>query len=199
VSQLLDEDQLLHFETLLRRHDVPLDEWTNPGLSDVDIDLATSSLGLPLPREARVWWRWRNGTIHGGRRKLPAPWHEALSVSDAIDQYRRCRQVAKNTAPDWPHNNPDLIWNPSWLPIINTTQPIAIDCSVPEDAPTPVLRVDWSDIEHSSRPRAASLGEMVGWWIVALDTGAWYWNEKDGWWRVRAERLDPALRTNPLL
>jgi cell wall assembly regulator SMI1 len=199
LTRLLDAEQLHRFETLLREHDVPFEEWTRPGLNDADIDATTSPLGLRLPREARIWWRWRNGTIHGGRRKLPGPWHEALSLEGAVDQYRQFRQIAHNTAPDWPQNNPDIIWHPSWLPIIRTTQPIAIDCDVPEDAPTPVLLVDWQNPERFDKPRASSLGEMVAWWIVALETDVWYWNEAEGWWRTRRERLDSQMRTNPLI
>lgn len=195
----LDDTQLQRFEMALRAHNVPFDEWTCPGLGDADIDTAIEPLGLSLPREVRVWWRWCNGTIHGGRRKLPGPWSEALSIKGAVTQYQEARQVAENTAPDWPHEDPDIIWPPSWLPIVGTTQPIAVDCSVPEDAPTPVLRIDWSDHEHSRQPRARSLGDMVSWWIAALESGAWYWSDEDGWWRTNRERLDPKLQTNPLL
>jgi cell wall assembly regulator SMI1 len=204
LARLLGEEQLLRFEALLREHDVPIDEWTRPGLDDADIDLAISPLGLRLPREARIWWRWRDGTIYGGQRKLPGPWYMALSIEGAVDQYLQLRQVAKNSAPDWPQNDPDIIWSPSWLPIIRTAQPIAIDCSVPLDAPTPVLHVDFTDLDRSLQPRfnvprASSLGEMVGWWIMALETDIWYWDESDGWWRTRRERLASALRTNPLV
>jgi cell wall assembly regulator SMI1 len=204
LTRLLDEDQLRRFATLLRERAVPLDEWTRPGLNDTDIDATISPLGLRLPREARIWWHWRDGTIHRGRRKLPGPWREALSLQGAVDRYRELRQIARDTASDWPQNDPDLLWHPSWLPIIGTAQPTALDCSVSVDAPTPVVHVDWADLDRSlqprfSVPRASSLGEMVDWWIMALEADIWYWNEADGWWRTRRERLDPQLQTNPLI
>jgi cell wall assembly regulator SMI1 len=199
MARMLEDKQLRRFETLLHKHDVPIEKWTRPGLTEAQIETAIKPLGLRLPQEVRIWWRWRNGTIYGGRRKLPGPWHEAMSIEDAIEHYQQCRQVAINTAGDWPHNDPDLIWSPSWLPIIKTTQPVAVDCSVPEDTPTPVLHIDWSDLEHSRRPRACSIGEMVSWWIAALENDAWYWDEQDKWWRTRRERLAPELRTNPLV
>ncbi len=204
MTLLLTERQLTRFEELLREHDVPVDGCAQRGLSDDEIDSTMDAVGLRLPREARVWWHWHDGVVCDDIRRLPGPWHRSLSLGAAIEQYEKLRRIAQNTAADWPQNNPDVIWHPTWLPIINGGQPIAIECAVSEDAPAPVLHVDWTDLDKShqprfDKPRAASIGEMVGWWITALETGAWYWDEKDGWWRVRVERLDPALRTNPLL
>src|ERR1700712_5378996 len=36
-----------------------------PGLSDEQIDDLTLSVGLRLPEEARMWWRWHRGVDAG--------------------------------------------------------------------------------------------------------------------------------------
>ena len=67
------------------------------------------------------------------------------------------------------------------------------------DARQATADLDRSLQPRFSVPRASSLGEMVDWWIMALEADIWYWNEADGWWRTRRERLDPQLQTNPLI
>jgi hypothetical protein len=60
--------------------------------------------------------------------------------------------------------------------------------------------IDWEAGDDFGAPGAASFGEMVGWWIEAIDDGVWSWSEGDGRWLLDYERLrDPErLRTGLL-
>jgi hypothetical protein len=199
AAPLLTPELLDAFEAQLRARAVPLDEWTLPGATDDEIEVSLSGIGLTAPDELRVWWRWRNGVITEGRRLLPQPWGQALSVTDAIARYESCRAVARAAAQPKLNLFADDLWHPSWLPILGTAQAVAVECDVGDGDPSPVLFVDHEDLETYNKPRAGSLGEVVAWWISALQTGAWHREEAAGWWLVDRARLAPPAQTSPLL
>jgi hypothetical protein len=104
--------------------------------------------------------------------------------------------VVESVEPDVPElANPDDRWSPSWLPVGGLRFPVVIDCSVPAGAPTPVRLVS---LEHvgPSPPVAASLGEVVTWWIAAIDNGAWRWDTTHSVWKVENDLLDQGSRNN---
>lgn len=61
MSRSLDNDLLERFETALREVGSPVVDRWEPGLADEQIDALLQPVGIDLPEEARVWWRWRNG------------------------------------------------------------------------------------------------------------------------------------------
>jgi hypothetical protein len=77
--------------------------------------------------------------------------------------------------------------------------PVVIDCSVPEGQPTPLRFIDLQDVEGSPRPRAQSLGQMVSWWIRALDSGGWHWDAAGSEWKIHRELMDDDYRMSPLV
>jgi hypothetical protein len=199
AAVLLTPERLEAFEAQLRARAVPIDEWTLPGASDDQIDAAMAPIRIAAPGELKVWWRWRNGVMPAGRRRLPQPWGQALSLADAVARYESCRAVARAAALPALNLSSDDLWHSSWLPILDTAQAVAVECDVGKDEPSPVLFVDHEDLETYNKPRAGSLGEVVAWWTSALETGAWYWDETAGWWLVDRARLDPTVQKSPLL
>lgn len=187
------------FEGRLRSQGLRVDEWAKPGLKVDDIEVVLAPLGLRLPVEGRAWWQWCNGTIPQGQERLFGPWKTYLSLSDAVAVYRESRSVAKETAEAWPQNDPDFLWNPAWLPIKGPQLPIVIDCSVADGQPTPVRFIDWQNVDGFLEPRAESFGQMVSWWIDAIDCGAWCWSPERNQWDTHDELLAWELRTNPLV
>ncbi len=124
-----------------------------------------------------------------------------LSLADAVEQYRKCRTSAELlVVPNLPPlDDPDYRWNPAWLPVTGPQLPIVIDCSVAEGEPTPIRFIDWQNVDGFFKPRAESLGQMVSWWIEAIDCGAWRWNPERNRWDTHNELLPSELSTNPLL
>lgn len=199
---VLDDQLIGNYEERLVAQGVPLGEWGRPGLTSLQMEKTVRPLGLALPTEARVWWGWHDGCPGEGRRKLLGPARqEFLSLTGAVETYRRYREVVQElVVPDIPGlADPDARWNRSWLPIEGPQHPTVIDCSVVEDQPTPVRIIALEDVLGSPRPVAASLGEMVALWVRALDGGAWCWDVEQRMWRVEPERMDEDLRRSPLV
>jgi hypothetical protein len=199
---LFDTAMLRTYESRLRTQGVPVDEWRKPGLTDDEMSDALAPLGLGLPMEGRVWWGWHNGAPGYGKGKLVAPSGDKfLSLAEAVETYREFRTIVQGLVePDIPLlADPDYRWNPAWLPIRGPQLPVVIDCSVPEGQPTPLRFIDLQDVEGSPKPRAQSLGQMVSWWIEAIDCGAWRWNPASNQWDTHDELLPRELRTNPLV
>lgn len=132
---------LEELEDRMRAQGAPVDEWGRPGLTSVEIAEMLAPLGLTLPAEARAWWEWHDGSTQPLEGKF-GPRKSYLSLSAAIKQYRQSRGVAEGSAPDWPHNNPDLLWDPQWFPIEPGPQPVVVDCGVPEESWTSVRFID---------------------------------------------------------
>ena len=202
LPPILNNAMLKAYEQRLRALGVPVDEWKRPGLGDEEMREMLAPLGLRLPVEGRLWWGWHDGAPGSDYHKLIAPPGEKfLSLAEAVETYREFRAIVlKHVEPDIPAlANPDDRWDPAWLPIRGPQLPLVIDCSVPEGQPTPLRRIDLQDIEGSPRPRGQSLGEMVSWWMSAIDAGAWRWDRVNAKWEVERELIDEAYRINPLV
>ena len=73
-------------------------------------------------------------------------------------------------------------------------------CSVAEGAPTPIRAVDWGGKEDSDVPVAESFGQMVAWWIDAIECGGWRYDTGLGRWEIDRQSLpDPSLELTRLV
>jgi hypothetical protein len=200
-TPFLDMEMLNTYEERLRAQGLPVDRWLKPGLTDREMDETLEPLGLSLPAEGRVWWRWHGGETSEGRDKVIGPWKSFLSLVESVEVYREFRSMAEGlVVPDLPPlDDPDFRWNPAWLPISGPQHPCVIDCSVPGGEPTPVRFIDWQNVDGFFLPRAESFGQMVSWWIDAIDCGAWRWDPARNRWDTHDDLLDRELRANPLM
>ncbi len=181
------------------RH-VPLAGRLSPGLSASEIEALMAPLELRLPEEAFLWWSWHDGAPPGSlgqdQDRWLGPGMAYIPLAEAAARYRQRRELARRASEtsevdDW---TADAWWHPTWFPLIGYDVGIACDCSVPAGWPTPIRAVDWHGFERIddlATVRAASLGEMVNWWIEAIDTGAWSYDAQRGWER-HYELLDPS-------
>jgi hypothetical protein len=199
---LLDMTLLATYEERLRGLGVPVDLWGAPGLANNEIEESLAPLELILPIEGRVWFGWHNGGVGEGADFLLGPYGERfLTLEKAVDTYHEFREIAQSLVEpgvaglDDPHTR----WHPAWFPLVGPQKPVVIDCSVAEGDPTPVRIVDLADVEGSPQPRAPSMGQMVAWWIRAIDGGAWSWDRTHGRWQTHRERLGADWRRGPLL
>ena len=131
-----------------------------------------------------------------------------LEPEEAAVILRQLRELAVPLAEDaadfatgTPRATPDWWWQPGWLPITTngagTT--IACDCSVPEGEPSPMYAVNWGVRENFYEPSAASFGQMVTWWIEALDDGSWRYDREAGRWDYNWELVEPERQLGGLV
>jgi cell wall assembly regulator SMI1 len=193
---ILDATMWAEYVEKLRSHGVPLDEWTlHPGLSDAEIDELMAVIGLVLPDEARVLWRWHDGILEDSRANpLGGFKGRFLSLEEAIKTHRFYREIVLEVV----EGDPDIRYRPSWLPLLGEQHPVVIDCAVGRGQPTPLRLVYLADPEEP-HVRVRSLGEAVSLWSDALDQGVWKWDAAAKAWEVDRRSLAPPLRASPLL
>lgn len=174
------------------RHGAPLVGYLRPGLERNQIDALTKPLGLRLPDEAAVWWNWHDGVDvgHGAEVELgpSLPFVPLETAVELCGEHREQAALAwEDRAQEW--------WRSSWFPITERLGAIRCDCSVKHDAPTPIFYADSHDYDREglTQPRVGSFGEMVIWWIEALENGAWRYEAQAGRWE-RDDRLLPPER-----
>ena len=206
ASLLLSEELLAAFEERLARVGAPCVSAFRPGLSEDEMDALTAPLGLRLPEEARQWWGWHDG-IPVAELERPidgqvAPQRHHYALSEAVEQYRIGRAEAAYLAKMQPPasdrvpelRNPDYWWAPSWFPLTLSFGWVVLDCDVGKGEPSPLRLLDFAWLnEEVHVPRAASLGQLVEWWIEAMDTGAHVYDARRGRWDVDPDRLVPGL------
>jgi hypothetical protein len=200
---VLDFDLLTAYEQVLRGQGIPVDQWRKPGLTSTEIQKTLDAIGLHAPIEARTWWEWHNGANPDGQDRVFGPWRDCLSLERAVAKYRQSRWIAEQSADDdlpSPMNDPDFRWNPAWLPIIGTGLQSAIGCSVAEDQPTPVRFIDFADQPAEyAQDKAVSFGQLITWWIDAMNSGAWHYNQTQARCEVHRDLLDDELRVSSLV
>jgi cell wall assembly regulator SMI1 len=169
-----------------------------PGLAEEQQDRMLAPLELRLPQEARLWWRWHDGVTlvrAPSIQRTIGPGFEYLPLAEAIVQYHRCRDAAREVAStpgqSPPVNNPDHWWAPHWFPVTLTGYGgvVACDCSVDDALRTPIRMVWWAGRESYADPVTQSFGEMVSWWIDAMETGAWHFDTGHGEWQANHDLL----------
>lgn len=181
---LLTADLIGRYERCLEGSGVPLVEFAEPGLSDAEMASLVEPLPLALSTEAKSWWSWQNGSVPGmgpGRGQV-APGVYLVSLERAVSDYHENRLLAEERSEE---GSPDSWWDPEWIPILSPENgtTIGCDCSVPPGSPSPLYVVWWKLPDHDGPQRATgSLGQMVEWWIEAINTGIWQYDRDAHRW-----------------
>jgi cell wall assembly regulator SMI1 len=196
---VLSDELLARLERSWIAQDAPLLKHLRPGLTDDEITEVTAPLGLSLPSEAVLWWRWHDGVgieegLRNVDREVGPGRYEYLPLEQAARRYEEMRAVAEQAAGG--SGNPafmsdrDYWWHPSWFPIaVNVgNQVVTCDCSVRPGSVTPIRVVDWHD-DAFDQPKTPSFGRMVEWWIEALENGTWRYDAHEQRWVSDASRL----------
>lgn len=176
----LDTGLLERFDAKLRTLGAPIvDAWA-PGLDDEEIDAVLLPLGIDLPEEARVWWRWHDGPraeaapiarhLFGGR--------EALALRMEADVYASEGETMKE------------VWGVEKLLSPVTDKPaIYFGCGGRRDDPVPIYTQN--DVEAPSEV-LASIGELVLAWVDLMDRGVWI-PRADGGLDTRWEKVPDSI------
>jgi cell wall assembly regulator SMI1 len=174
--RLLTADLLVRLEQRLIDVGAPIAQLWRPGLNDYQIDALTAEIGLSLPAEARIWWRWHDGVdqLPGPMPSIGGGW-DPISLQDAIEDVVRQRKKAALRAQALP-DDPTGDWSDSWITLCDSPSParLACDCAVAPGSPSPVLYIDPEFNYDPYRPKAPSLGELIHAWLEALDDGTWH-------------------------
>jgi cell wall assembly regulator SMI1 len=200
ATPLLSLTQLERLEALWAEQGAPLVEHLRPGLGANEVENQLAPLGLRLPSEAALWWGWHDGVPSREPGVMGGSYLRFLTLADAVEEYRSSRRVAEQAAGI--AESADRFWHPSWFPITNTGSGgvIACDCEVASGAATPVRFVHWGHKEDSEVPVADSFGQMVAWWIEAIECGAWRYDNDLERWEIDHSRLpDPSLELTRLV
>ncbi len=157
------------------------------------MDATTARLGLRLPPEARVWWAWRDGTVArpsptAAHHEFTATGKQLLRLAQAVDRAEETARIVRDAG-----TPPGRLWWPTLLPVASTPHGalIVVDRAEPH---APVSTVYNLEFEGGILPRARSLGEMVTWWIEAVDCGAYDFDAATGRWIWNRDRLTTEQR-----
>lgn len=102
---------------------------------------------------------------------------------------QECRDDAEHDSPDY------LSWDETWL-AIGSVGKVACQIAFDFDAPVPTLDVDYHHVDVPGTVAARSFGEMVGWWIEALEGGAWAYDTELDVWELREDQR--GFRATPM-
>lgn len=179
MVQVLNAEFLAGFDARLRAMGAPIvDAWT-PGLSDDEIDAVLSPLDIDLPEEARVWWRWHNGTRDDApmTHRTIGP-RGPLTLQDSASLYDYEREDLKH-----------LFDLEAVLTPVNERPMIYFGCAGARDDPVPIYIQQ--DIETPAI-QLPSIRSLVLTWYELIDAGAWCLNP-DGLWHFDYERVPADL------
>lgn len=161
-----------------------------PGIGDDEIDATLAPTGLPAPAEVRVLWRWRNGQpdwqpeAEGPVRNFYIMSFRIMTAAGAVARYVKEREISERLRPDIGFDN----WPRTFLPVMQSHRPVACETNVAPGEPSTV-HIFWAGMDFT-KPFAGSLGELVGKWIEAIDTGNWSYDRDTGE-VARRERVSP--------
>ena len=175
----LDLELLARFDAALWALGAPIVNAWAPGLSDEEIDALLLPLGIDLPEEARVWWRWHNGTREDASiiaRHLW--WRVPLSLRDAAEDHATGGQLIKE------------VWGVEKLLCPAVDKPmIYFCCAGLREEPVPIYTQN--DIETPSEV-LPSIGELVLAWLELIDQGVWT-IASDGSWTTHPEKIPDSV------
>lgn len=185
---LLTFELLDQLEARWRTQGARIADVLRPGLPEARIDELTAPLGLRLPYEARLWWGWHDGADEPlGARTLEygmTPLLNFAPLNMAAKWYPERREIALDTD----MGDADEFWSPTWFPIAQLGN-VACECDVEDGAPSPILDVDYHHGDVPGAVAARSFGEMVSWWIEAIDSGWWRFDQTAQRWQRDLDRL----------
>lgn len=205
ASRLLTVELLEELKARWRAQHAPLVQFLRPGLADEELDAITASLGLRVPAEARVWWRWHDGVEPERRpfeRQMAGTGWKFFSlhtaVAQAVEQRDRATEIADATGVE----ADPVLWRWAWLPLADDYHGgvIAVDGTAPADqTPTPIYYSEPEMGAKDAQPGSQTFGEMVQWWIDAFDDGVFGYDAQRGRWIYHHELLDRARELTGLV
>jgi len=192
---------LVALEAEWRRQGAPIVDELAPGTDDDRISHLMAPLGISLPEELRVWWKWHDGLVglpidydfgRGFERAAMGPgvWCP-ISLADAVAYYGR---QPRYPGPQHPE---DPSWQASWFPFAKfglNQDVLFVDTA---RGPRPPVQAWWIFDSHDwDLDQAPSLTDAVRIWLRVLTEGYFTWDSEARAWRDRVAYLPPDLRSS---
>ncbi len=198
---MLTEQLLDRLSATWRAHDIPVEETLLPGKEVSAFTSDDGSLHVELPAELRTWWAWHDGHDE----KAEQGWAVGalfmqMSSTASRDWWQRSMAMAQDAAtgaPGTPLADPDYWWRESWVPLASDGSGyIVADCGLGEPDVTPIRRIEWGpDLDVIARPRTDSFGQLVEWWIEAIERGIWSFDhDRHTWTRAWTDEVEQRYR-----
>lgn len=180
VPKVLSVELLERFRSALLAIDAPLGKALAPGRSDAAIDALLRPLGIELPDEARIWWRWRDGVRPGATdADHMFGWRAMLSLEQAAALYAEERDVWEG-----------IYGVPKLLSPVDEKPGVFFFCGGAANAPVPVYGQNDIDAPAEILP---SIGELVDRWTDVMLSG-WVSVDSTGRWHYDDDRRPPDQR-----
>jgi cell wall assembly regulator SMI1 len=177
---MLTEQLLDRLTATWRAHGVPVEEALAPGRDVSSFTSDDGTLHVELVTELQTWWAWRDGHIRDSETAWAiGPLFEQMSSTRSRVRWQRSMAMAKDAAADAPEGtpltDPDYWWRESWVPLASDGSGyIVADCALGGPELAPIHRIEWQpDMDVDPRPRVDSFGQLVEWWIEAVELGIW--------------------------
>jgi cell wall assembly regulator SMI1 len=178
---MLTERLLDRLAATWRAHGVPGEEALGPGRRVTSFTSDDGRLHVELPAELRTWWGWHDGHVEDwkGRPWPIGPGLTPFTSAESRDLWQRSMSMATGAAADAPEGtlltDPDYWWRSCWVPLLSDGSGYLVgDCALGEPDVAPIRRIEWGpDLDVVARPRTESFGQLVEWWIEALEIGLW--------------------------
>lgn len=181
AARALTPELLDRFAEASRRAGGPLLDVIEPGLTDQAIDRLFAEVGLPVPPEMRVLWRW--GAMPERPSNIRAweihPYFELLPPRRAVDATIERR------------NDPLLEHQPSLVVFAVEQAPRYLLADTQNDAG--VSRVMSSEDNGSVVAAALSMGDLFGYWLGQIESGDSF---HDGHRWQQSEYAEPEVPLN---
>jgi cell wall assembly regulator SMI1 len=187
---MLTEQLLDRLSATWRAHGAPGEEALAPGRIVTSFTSDDGNLHVELPAELRTWWAWHDGPVEA----RAGEWIIGLSLQQmssrvSCDWWQwsmaRAQDLAADAPAGTPNADPDYWWRPSWIPLASDGSGyIVADCDLGGPDVAPIRRIEWGpDLDVIARPRTDSFGQLVEWWIEAIELGIWTYDHDRATWR----------------
>jgi cell wall assembly regulator SMI1 len=197
---MLTEQLLDRLTATWRAHSVPVEDALAPGRHVSSFTSDDGTLHVELPTELRTWWAWHDGHIDGTSAEWGiGPLFQQMSSTRSREWWQWSIEKAQELAGDAPEGtpltDPNYWWRESWIPLASDGSGyIVADCDLGGPDVAPIRRIEWGpDLDVIARPRTDSFGQLVQWWIEAIEHGLWIYDHDRDTWSVKRPR-DPATR-----
>lgn len=189
---MLTEQLLDRLSATWRAHGIPVEEALAPGREVTSFASDDGKLHVDLPTELQTWWAWHDGHVEGTEREWGiGPLFEQMSSTRARDKWQRSMAMAQDLATDAPEGtpnaNPDYWWRESWVPLSGEgARKITADCALGGPDVAPIHSIEWGpELDVDPQPLTDSFGQLVEWWIEAIELGLWTYDyDRDAWIRA---------------
>lgn len=186
---MLTEQLLDRLSATWRAHGVPVEEALAPGRDVVSFGSDDGRLHVALATEIRTWWDWHDGYNQGWDGKwIIGPGLQHMSSARSRTHWQKMLTMAVEAAERGPEGtalaDPDYWWRASWIPLASDGSGyIVADCDLGGPDEAAIRRIEWGpDLDIIARPRTESFGQLVEWWIEAIELGLWSYDSDTGKW-----------------